>query len=235
MNKYLIRRIVLGSIALFLILQAFNFMGHLPLFKIREIEVAGNQFLSKDDVLQNLEIPADASWLWISGTKIFRKLKTLPQIKECQIKKKFPGKILVLIQEYKPLFRVHMGAQDWIFAGDGKILNSEQLKPESLAFLPELTGVKKFDDLKAILPDVQYFLEQLSHFAQAQTIQFDASDKLNWEMLWNQKLLIKIGDTSELSEKVRVLKGLYPLILSKASQMQYIDLRAPQNAVVRYR
>jgi cell division septal protein FtsQ len=87
-NKYLIRRIVLGSIALFLILQAFNFMGHLPLFKIREIEVAGNQFLSKDDVLQNLEIPADASWLWISGTKMFRKLKTLPQIKECQIKKK---------------------------------------------------------------------------------------------------------------------------------------------------
>jgi cell division septal protein FtsQ len=140
----------------------------------------------------------------------------------------------VLIQEYKPLFRVHIGAQDWIFAGDGKILNSEQLKPESLVFLPELMGVKKFDDLKSILPDVQYFLEQLSHFAQAQTIQFDASDKLNWEMLWNQKLLIKIGDTSELPEKIRVLKGLYPLILSRNSQMQYIDLRAPQNATIKY-
>ena len=235
MNKYLARRIILGTIALFLILQTFNFIGHLPLFKIREIEVAGNQFLTKDDVLQNLEIPRDASWLWISGSKILRKLKTLPQIKECQIKKKFPGKILVLIQEYKPLFRVHMAGQDWIFAGDGKILNSEQLKPESLAFLPELTGVKKFDDLKPILPDVQYFLEQMSHFAQAQTIQFDASDKLNWEMLWNQKLLIKIGDTSELPEKIRVLKGLYPVILSKSSQMQYIDLRAPQNATIKYR
>jgi cell division septal protein FtsQ len=128
-----------------------------------------------------------------------------------------------------------MGGQDWIFAGDGKILNSEQLKPESLAFLPELTGVKKFDDLKPILADVQYFLEQMSHFVQAQTIQFDASDKLNWEMLWNQKLLIKIGDTSELPEKIRVLKGLYPVILSKSTQIQYIDLRAPQNATIKYR
>jgi hypothetical protein len=75
--------------------------------------------------------------------------------------------------------------------------------------------------------------EQLLIFISEEELTFDQSDPENLVLLW-QDLEIKFGQTKNVAQKVRILKYLFPIIQTRYDRIEYVDIRFPENVVIKY-
>ena len=78
--------------------------------------------------------------------------------------------------------------------------------------------------------------ERLWQFMEKEDVVFDYTEGTNNQklvILWKD-LPIKIGDKGNYDQKVFVLRELFPLIVSRYNQIDYIDIRFPENVVIKY-
>lgn len=80
----------------------------------------------------------------------------------------------------------------------------------------------------------QTLIERLKTFIPEDSITFDQSDPQQLVVLWKD-LNIKIGSPQEnLNQKIIVLKALFPIIQNRYDYIEYVDIRYPDNAVIKY-
>ncbi|WP_379967047.1 cell division protein FtsQ/DivIB [Ectobacillus sp. sgz5001026] len=99
-RKKMNRRLVLYLSILFMLVM-FGIYFRSPISKIADISVEGNHYLNKNDVMALSGVTYDMSYFRINASQSEEKLRQQTEIKNAVVKKLFPNKIAIVIEEYK--------------------------------------------------------------------------------------------------------------------------------------
>jgi cell division septal protein FtsQ len=86
---------------LILILGYLVFM-RIPYFGLETVEIAGNQNLSKEEIIEVSEVSAGTNLLLIDLEEVSKKLTRHPRIARSSVYRRFPGKLLIEVKEREP-------------------------------------------------------------------------------------------------------------------------------------
>ncbi len=75
--------------------------------------------------------------------------------------------------------------------------------------------------------------ERLATFIPKKEIVLDNSNPENLILLWKD-LTIKIGEMENISQKVKTLQYLFPILQTRYKQIEYVDIRFAENITIKY-
>ena len=152
-----------------------------PLSKISEIQIEGNEFVSREDVVQALGVASGDSFFFPGAGKLKRRAEVLQPIESVQIVKNFPGVLRVEVKEY-PQVAVRLSSD----GGMSAILSNGLALPmpkDKLPDKPILSGWKEDDanltELCRALSDLPgYLLSDLSEIQPDPSVSYPKRIKL---------------------------------------------------------
>jgi len=100
-----------------LLLSFFLFIGHWiyihllgdPYFRVREVEVEGGQKIPKETLLSLTLVEGMPNLFSVQLKEVVKRLESHPWIERVQVKKVFPNKILIQVEEKKPMAIIQLG------------------------------------------------------------------------------------------------------------------------------
>jgi len=222
-----LRLSLLLVILLFSGYEIYNFLIHSPYFRIEEIKIEGNQDIDRKDILSLLEIKKGENIFRVKLKRATRGLRSLKEIKEIDIHRDFPDKIVIKITERVPIAELDGG-------DNGRSNKVELIDKEGITFLgkarnmPKILGAK--DSLKR--REVADFLANLmavdSQFYKKISY-IDGNNPRNIKLKIAQALLIwgPVGKETEsqLEKKLAYLNLVLKDLLKNNRTFKYLDLR----------
>ncbi len=235
------------ALRIFLILVFFaaalwgiNYFYNSGYFDIKSVDVQGNTRYSQDYI--------DGLLSGLSGKNIFEADKKeiedtlsgkLIWIKTVELRKVFPDRIEIIISERKPSLILAYRNSYYLIDGEGMVL--EKMGKDLL---------KEFGDLLEIKGAIEHSLEPGDVVAKKNVLScadiytgFDESlkaiieyagirDNIRGDIYFTtvEGLEIVFGDSSQTVKKIEVLK----LLLKEDTDYNIIDLKSPDNPVVKY-
>lgn len=122
-------KITIYSFILLFILSIYTLLNS-SLFELKEIDLIGNIVLTKDDIIKMSSIELEKNIFKYRLSKIENEIIKNPYIKEIDIKRKFPNKLVFKINEYSEDAIIETNNKYIIINSCGKILN-EKKQPDS--------------------------------------------------------------------------------------------------------
>ncbi|MDI6807373.1 MAG: FtsQ-type POTRA domain-containing protein [Candidatus Eisenbacteria bacterium] len=116
-----------------------DFIPRLSLFRIRTIQIEGNEYLLKEDVLETARIPRDRNLLRIDPKLIENRLLSHPRIRYANVRRVPPGTIRIAVRERRPVALIQCGKLNEVDA-DGVVLSSAV--SGVVADLPIVSGIQ---------------------------------------------------------------------------------------------
>ncbi len=100
-----------------LLLSFFLFMGHWvyghllgdPYFRVREVEVEGGRKMTKETLHSLTMMEGMPNLFSVNLKKVVKRLESHPWIDQVRVKKVFPNKILIQVEERKPMAIIQLG------------------------------------------------------------------------------------------------------------------------------
>jgi len=100
-----------------LVLSFFLFVGHWiyvhlledPYFRVREVEVEGGQKIPKETLLSLTKVEGMPNLFSVELKEVVKRLESHPWIEQVRVKKVFPNKILIQVEEKKPMAIIQLG------------------------------------------------------------------------------------------------------------------------------
>jgi cell division protein FtsQ len=146
------RRLIL-LLALFFVLIACVMYFLSPLSHIRSIHVEGNRYLSSEQVTELSGLTKDTNIWKIDKKQIVKKIKTNPEIKQVEIKTRFPNSVIITIKERNRIAYVTKEDRFQPVLENGEILPPLK-KGEIPVYAPVLIGFSKGEGLKQLLREL---------------------------------------------------------------------------------
>ncbi len=147
-----VRRILLaagGLLAVALVTASgaavYAFLGHSPVFAVREIEMTPCANITRDEVWGALRGAPQGNIWRLSSEQIGRRLEGNPWVREVSVRKVFPDRLVVNVVERKAVAMVNLDALCYVDE-DGTVF--KRLTAYDPKTLPVLTGFRA-QDLKA--------------------------------------------------------------------------------------
>jgi cell division septal protein FtsQ len=133
------------------LLALYLLLVHLPYFNLRHVEITGNRRLSRAEIIEVSEIHEGVNLLTMDLNAVAEKLRRHPWVRSVSVFRKFPGEMVIEVQERTP--RGILAAGKLYFVDE----NGEpftRLFPGDSVDYPLLTGVSA-DELKAHAGEIQ--------------------------------------------------------------------------------
>ncbi|MGZ3558056.1 MAG: cell division protein FtsQ/DivIB [Thermodesulfobacteriota bacterium] len=100
-----------------LLLSFFLFIGHWiyvhlladPYFRVREVEVQGAQKIPKETLLSLTVVEGMPNLFSVKLKEVVKRLESHPWVERVQVKKVFPNKILIQVEEKSPMAIIQLG------------------------------------------------------------------------------------------------------------------------------
>jgi cell division protein FtsQ len=100
-----------------LLLSFFLFIGHWvyghllgdPYFRVREVEVEGGRKMAKETLLSLTVMEGMPNLFSVNLKKVVKRLESHPWIDQVRVRKVFPNKILIQVEERKPMAIIQLG------------------------------------------------------------------------------------------------------------------------------
>ncbi len=189
-----------------LILIIFS-LGSSSILEVRQILVKGNQKISAEEIQTKLCSLVGQNLLVVDEKSVSSKLRSDMRVAQIEIKRKWPGTLLVQITEKKPVLLLDIG-QVWGLSQEGEILPVDSLESQ---FLPVIKGIR-YRNLKSytrpLVPELKQILEL-----------YEAIQSRN-EQLLGLIAEIKVGDQEEVV--LRLLPQNTTVILGRQNYQQKI-------------
>ncbi|MBI5848694.1 MAG: FtsQ-type POTRA domain-containing protein [Nitrospirae bacterium] len=199
-------------------------------FKMRTVELAGNEHLT-DDELKNIGgIRSDESLLTMSSRKVYEKLKESPWIQAAAVRKEYPSKLLISIRETEPFALLDMKGRMFIVDDRGRML--EELKDNSVPFLPVIMS-DPYNEKEAFREAVNLakVIKNMGVLQKKQRIEIIAHQPN--EVAANlDGVHVKVG-AGEHEDKLTRLGEIEQEIGKRHIPVAYIDLRFAKKAIVK--
>ena len=118
--------------------KALNSVEKIDFFKIKSITVSGNKQVDTAMVLSLAGIEKDISMIHLNVSAIRDRLQKNPWIAKASVRRKLPGRVVIAVDERKPIAFVNLGSICMVDA-HGYLW---PLKPYTYGNLPLISGVK---------------------------------------------------------------------------------------------
>ncbi|WP_100403113.1 cell division protein FtsQ/DivIB [Bacillus sp. FJAT-42315] len=126
-----------------------------PLSRVQQIDVIGNHFLSKDEVIETSGLREESSVWSVNKQGVAEQLQRHPKIKEAVVSFSFPNKLVIKVEERAKLAYLSKGRGFYPVLDNGTVLKTATT--QTLDELPVLHGFKEgkvLDDMMNSLGDL---------------------------------------------------------------------------------
>ncbi len=129
----------------------YVFFLHMPYFNLQQVDVTGNRRLSKAEVEEASELDRNINLLTVDLSAIATRLKRHPWIRSASVYRRFPGQLIIEIEERTP--RAILAAGKLYYVDEQAEFFTRLLPGDTLGY-PLFSGVSP-EDLKARASEVQ--------------------------------------------------------------------------------
>lgn len=205
----------------------YKFLICSPYFKIEKIKIEGNQDISRKEIESLLGIKKGDNIFKVRLGQAKRRLENLKQIKEINIYRNFPDKIVLKITERVPIAEIHK--EDSVHSNKVELIDKEGITFLGKARdLPIILGAK--DSVKS--KEVVSFLAKLMEvdFQFYKKISYiDGNNPRKIKLKMDRAILIwgPVGKETEnqLEKKLTYLNLVLQDLLRNSKTFNYLDLR----------
>lgn len=234
-TKILIFYLVIG----FLGWNFFNFIFSSNFCNIKEIVLKGNDYLSEDEIFSKSQIKLGENIFKLDLEKSIDYLKQEPRIKEVEIKRIIPNKIIISLKERKAAAIVHIGEEYFSSTKEGIILSIIDRSEEGFS-LPLVLGLE-IDKIKIgetiDKPEFRAALESINSlevilpkkFCQVQILSPDDFVICNED----DTLKVRVNRPEVIISKENLLREALEKIEREKLLVEYIDIRFKDSLVIK--
>ena len=213
------KRSIKALIALFLLAGAMFFGKRFidtDYFKVQDVFIDGVPKLLKQDIAAQLEQMKGKNIVYINTNKIENFIKNDIRVKKVSIKKLFPSKIEVVLEEREPYVYVKKGEETLLADKDLNIYGDILEDPSRNIPVIDYASDESLNGIKTILSKIKNkdFYAMISEIRQSEK---------NYEILLTNNVKI-ITDTLVTEKKYNDAYKLYEKI-KKEKAITYMDLR----------
>jgi cell division protein FtsQ len=216
---------------------AYSWLGRTQLFSVRTIDMNPCTYVTRDEVKGILAGAAQGSIWSLSSREIGRRLLTHPWVRSVSVRKAFPDRLVVRIEERMPVAMINLDALYYVDR-EGTIF--KRLTAYDPKTFPILTGFSR-GELKArdavTLQNLRSTIELLRH-AEAgplrqniSEVHFDAQDGYTL-VTRDAGLSLKIG-MMEFREAMRRIEEAIPRLSGLGTSRGVVDLKTAGRIFVR--
>jgi cell division protein FtsQ len=218
-------------------------------YSLKTIEVVSDGNLSRDSILRTADIAEGKNIFSIDLPKVQEKLGALPQVEDSRIQRILPNKIIISIQERRPVAWVvppdtntgSFNFEDaYLVDRRGILLKTKSLAPEYLG-LPLIIGVAtsncqagqplEQDEVRAALDLIRASSEILQARFQIQSI--DVSKQYCLQVTDKQRASVTFG-TDEIEWQLHRLETVLNYCDKNNRELQTVNLMAQRNVPVTF-
>ena len=229
-KRRLLRVLKLSLLSVVLLFSGYGiyiFLVYSPYFKIKEIRIEGNQDINRKDILSSIEIKRGENIFKVKLKQARKGLRSLNQIKDIDIHRDFPDKIVLKISERVPI--AELEGEDNLHSDKVKLIDNEGITFFGKARrIPKILGAK--DSLER--------REMVNFLAKLMAVDLGFYKKISYIDGNNpRKIRLKIdhglliwgpvgGETeSQLEKKLAYLDLVLKDLLKNGKTFTYLDLR----------
>ena len=185
-------------------------------FKIQEVLIEGQSKLLKQDIAAQLEQMKGKNIVYLNTSEIENLIKTDVRVKKVSVKKLFPSKIEVTLEEREPYAYVKKGDKTLLADKDLNIYGDILEDPSKNIPVIDYTSDESLNQIKTILSKIKNkdFYSMISEIRQSEK---------NYEIILNNNVKI-ITDTLVTEKKYNDAYKLYEKI-KKERPVTSMDLR----------
>lgn len=216
----------------------------LPIWTVNEVVVNGTRLLSPDEIKGLAGVPLGDNLFYTSFSKARENLKKINAIKSFSFYRIPPGTVLINIKERQPLAFVIFPHYSALIDKDGVVLNRNQNLTFNLpnsVDLPVVSGISQQKFLQgekiesAAVEVIVNILGKLSPYLAKKKLQLELGEMENISFLLDDLLRVKLGKAEDIWHKMEVVAALLPVVQGKWDKIEYIDIRWPDNPVIKYK
>jgi cell division protein FtsQ len=227
-------------ILLLAVFALFIFILYLPVWRIKDVVVQGNKIVTSETIIQAADISMDENIFFINSREVRRRVKEIPQIKKADVFPKIPSSIFISVEERKP-FAVFIAQGKYYIADNEGVIISKEETFKGSSDLPTVIGLSKSAIIdgkridEKLVRAVEKSYKVLSQLMPPNRFVVEMKDEDDISILINDILKVKIGSSSGIDNKLTALELLMSRISSKKAAIEYIDVRLPEQPVVKFR
>ncbi len=194
-----------------LIIGGITFALVSPIFNIQEIEVLGNELVNSETIVSISELSKDQNIFKFSRKQIVENIKENPYVETTKVKRVFPNKVQIQIQERQRNFNIEFMNGYAYINNQGYILEISQEKLD----LPVIQGAKtaeeniiagnrlEKEDLEKLETVIQITNIWENNNIEQKITSIDITNKSEYTIYVEQeKQKVYLGDNSNLSNKI---------------------------------
>ena len=234
--------IIIDAIAMAIIA---GFIFSLPVWQVRQVEVTGNKYISNEKIIDTAAIPLGNNIFMIDADEVKSNFAKIVQISEIKIRRKLPASIIIEVKERSPFAIVMIGSQTTLIDDEGYIIAKHGLGSSvyrmEIAGLPVIRGISagSLRDGQRLSSSDRIFITDtinlLYRFIDPRTVQIDVGNREDINIFMEDIIKVKIGDTKDIERKIRTLRALLGSAKNKWTKIAYIDIRVPDDPVIRFK
>jgi len=205
-------------------------------FEVREIRVAGNDTLGREEIISVAGINPGENIFKLDLRKASEKLKVIPVVKSVEMYRRLPSAVEIKIQERKPAALLPVGGGFIQVDGDGVYIRKGSAGMDQL---PVVTGVTAFVPVvgqKVESEALATALEVIKGLPAALIIRLSeiniSEDQVVAYTL--DGIQCRLGTVSDLGQKGDVFMKVLDELKVKGKRIEYIDLSYAGSPVVKY-
>lgn len=231
--KRVIRQRRIFVLSVFVIVVMLCICLFTPVFGISNIMVSGNSVVSSEDVIAASGIEKGENVFRVNISKAEKKLFAVPYVEGVQIKRKFPARIEIVIDEAKPDIIMDTPTQFVVTTVNGRVLEiTEDVThlTSPLVYGVKVTGAEPAKQLQT--EDGETFATNIAYIKcfydteHWQNIdEFHVSDITNFVIIMKSGMKVTFGSiesTEALRRKIMMMTKILEQV--KQSERSYLDL-----------
>lgn len=223
-NKRIVKFIAILSLFIILVICAM----FSPLFNIKNIQVNGNELLTKEQIISLSKIQKGQNTFKINKGKTKQNIKENVYIESVKISRKLPSDIIIQIEERKPEYLLEYASSYITIDKNGYILEVSSEKAE----LPILQGTETstenltvgnrlcIEDLKKLV-----IIEKIMQVAKDNELnsiitRINIENEKNIQLIFEEKeITAHLGDDSNLNTKILTIKAILEKVEGKQGEI----------------
>jgi cell division protein FtsQ len=216
----------------------------LPIWKITDVAVGGTQMLVPEEIKDMSGVPISENLFFSSFARTRDNLRKITAIKEFSLYRIPPGTVLIKITERKPIAVLVLQNKSAVIDEAGYILNrnpSLTLNVPNMTELPVISGLGtgEYNGEESIDPQasklIAEIITELSSLLGSRHLQLATGGFEDISFSLDDILLVKVGRNEDVRHKMDVFKALLPEIEGRWANVAYVDVRYPENPVIKFK